>query len=121
MNYYRNVVARMGFRRAQRFVRLYMVPGMQHCGGGPGADSFGAGPSANTDPEHSMFSALEQWVEHGQAPKEIIASKHTNPSKPADGAEMTRPLCTYPETAKYKGSGDTNDATNFVCTMSPGH
>ena len=95
-----------------------MVPGMQHCGGGPGPDSFGAYPSANADPEHSMFSALEKWVEHGKAPKEIIASKRGNPAKPGS-VKMTRPLCPYPEEAKYKGSGDTNDAANFVCTMAP--
>jgi Tannase and feruloyl esterase len=119
VNYYRNVVARMGYEPAQRFVRLYMVPGMQHCGGGPGPDSFGAGPSANADPTHSMFSALERWVEHSKAPKEIIASKRGSPPKPGSSAEMTRPLCPYPETAKYKGSGDANDAANFVCTTAP--
>ena len=118
VDYYRNVVARLGYESSQKFVRLYMVPGMQHCGGGPGPDSFGAYPSANADPEHSMFSALEKWVEHGKAPKEIIASKRGNPAKPGS-VKMTRPLCPYPEEAKYKGSGDTNDAANFVCTMAP--
>jgi feruloyl esterase len=117
--YYRNVVARMGYEPAQRFVRLYMVPGVQHCGGGPGPDSFGAYMSEDADPEHNMFSALERWVEHGKAPKAIIATKYKDPSNPASGAKMTRPLCPYPETAKYKGSGDTNDAANFVCTMAP--
>jgi hypothetical protein len=120
VNYYRSVVVRMGLPSADRFVRLYMVPGMQHCGGGPGPDSFGAaGPSADADPEHSMFSALEHWVEHGQAPKTIIASKHTDPSKPSSGAETTRPLCPYPESAKYKGSGDTHEAASFACTIAP--
>jgi Tannase and feruloyl esterase len=119
IDYYRNVVLRMGLRKADRFVRLYMVPGMQHCGGGPGPDSFGVDPSENADPEHSMFSALERWVEHDKAPKSIIASKHAGPSEPASGAEMTRPLCPYPEEAKYKGSGNTNDAANFVCTTAP--
>jgi feruloyl esterase len=109
----------MGYEPAQRFVRLYMVPGVQHCGGGPGPDSFGAYMSEDADPEHNMFSALERWVEHGKAPKAIIATKYKDPSNPASGAKMTRPLCPYPETAKYKGSGDTNDAANFVCTMAP--
>jgi feruloyl esterase len=118
VNYYRNVVARMGLRQADRFVRLYMVPGMQHCGGGPGPDSFGSYPSpTDTDPEHSLFSALEKWVEHDKAPKTIIATKYKDPSKPSNGVRMTRPLCPYPEEAKYKGKGDTNDAANFVCTM----
>jgi Tannase and feruloyl esterase len=120
VDYYRSVVLRMSLRSAGRFARLYMVPGMQHCGGGPGPDSFGAGPSADADPEHSMFSALERWVEHGKAPRAIIASKSAGPSEPAGGAEMTRPLCPYPEEAKYKGSGDTNEAANFVCTVEPG-
>ena len=113
VDYYRSVVLRMGLRKAERFVRLYMVPGVQHCDGGPGPDSFGAGPSADADPEHSMFSALERWVEHGKAPKSIIASKQ------GSGKEMTRPLCPYPEEAKYKGSGDTNTAANFVCAAAP--
>lgn len=119
VDYYRNVVARMSLRSADRFVRLYMVPGMQHCGGGPGPDSFGAYPSIDADPEHSMFSALEKWVEHGKAPKAIIASKNESPSTSASGAKMTRPLCPYPEVAKYKGSGDGNKATNFACTVEP--
>ena len=119
VDYYRNVVARMGLRAADRFVRLYMVPGMQHCGGGPGPDSFGAYMSNGGDPEHNMFSALERWVEHGKAPREIIASKDAGASSPASGAKMTRPLCPYPEAAKYKGHGDTNNAANFVCTTAP--
>jgi feruloyl esterase len=119
VDYYRNVVARMGLRTSDRFVRLYMVPGMQHCGGGPGPDSFGAYMSNGADPEHNMFSALERWVEHNKAPREIIASKGVDSSNSASGAKMTRPLCPYPEAAKYKGHGDTNNAANFVCTVAP--
>ena len=89
--------------------------------GGPGPDSFGAaGPSADADPEHSMFSALERWVERGKAPKTIIATRYNDPAKPANGIRMTRPLCPYPEEEKYKGKGDTNNAANFVCTMARG-
>ena len=119
INYYQDVIAKMGRSAADSFTRLYMVPGMQHCGGGPGPDSFGAGPAENADPEHSMFSALEKWVEHGKEPKAIIATKYKDPSNPASGVEMTRPLCPYPEEAKYKDSGDTNQAANFVCTVAP--
>ncbi len=121
VNYYESVAARMGEQKTKSFVRLYMVPGMQHCGGGTGVDSFGAGPALNIDPEHSMFSSMEQWVEHGVAPKAIIAKKGANPFQPASGArgKMTRPLCPYPQVAKYKGSGDTNDAANFVCAAGP--
>ncbi len=119
VDYYRNVVARMSLRSANRFVRLYMVPGMQHCGGGPGAGSFGVDPSENAGPEHSMFSALEKWVEHGKAPRAIIASKNADTSNPSSSIQMTRPLCPYPEVAKYKGRGDTNKAANFACTIEP--
>ena len=117
VDYYRSVVAHMGLRPADRFVRLYMVPGMQHCGGGPGPDSFGAYMASDADPQHSMFSALERWVEHDKAPRSIIASKLADPSRPASSIKMTRPLCPYPEFAKYKGKGDINDAASFVCTM----
>jgi feruloyl esterase len=102
VNYYRSVVAKMGQPDVDSFVRRYMVPGMQHCGGGPGADSFDDG----------IDSALEQWVEKGAAPSTIIASKFAGDEH---HATMTRPLCAYPQSAKYKGSGDTNDAANFVC------
>jgi feruloyl esterase len=67
------------------------------------------------DPEHSVFSSLEQWVEHDVAPHKIVASKYVSPDNPASGAVMTRPLCAYPEFAKYKGSGDIHEAANFVC------
>ncbi len=113
VNYYQSVIAKMGERDADSFVRLYMVPGMQHCDNGPGADSFGqVGRLVFDDPQHSVDAALEQWVEKGTAPSTIIATK----SADADHhAKMTRPLCAYPESAKYKGKGDTNDAASFVC------
>lgn len=115
INYYSSVVARMGKRPADSFVRLFLAPGLQHCGGGPGPNSFGAGgTSSPDDPDHNLFLALEQWVENGRAPSKVIATKFVDDS-PAKGVKMTRPLCPYPEAAKYKGAGDTNDASNFVC------
>ncbi|MEJ2009509.1 MAG: tannase/feruloyl esterase family alpha/beta hydrolase [Acidobacteriota bacterium] len=117
VNYYKSVLARMGRESTQAFVRLYMVPGMQHCGNGPGPSSFGAWPSADANPKDSMFGALEQWVEHGVAPRTIIATKNAQPWNPASAVEMTRPLCPYPEIAKYKGSGDIHQAANFFCTI----
>jgi hypothetical protein len=114
VKYYESVVAKMGQPDVDSFARLYMVPGMQHCDNGPGADSFGqVGRLAFDDPLHSVDAALELWVEKGTAPAEIIASKYA-----ADGLHavtMTRPLCAYPQSAKYKGSGDPNDAGSFVC------
>ena len=113
VNYYESVLAKMGAKDADSFVRLYMVPGMQHCGDGPGADSFGQVGKLNfDDPAHSVNAALELWVEKGTAPGTIISSKYA-PDLPYP--KMTRPLCAYPQAAKYKGSGDTNDAANFVC------
>jgi hypothetical protein len=98
------------------FLRLYMVPGMQHCGDGPGTDSFGqAGVTHATDVQHSVQLALEQWVEKSTAPSMVIATKYVGES-PSTGVKMTRPLCPYPQVAKYKGAGDTNDAANFTCT-----
>jgi hypothetical protein len=127
INYYDSVAARMGSHETDDFVRLYMAPGMQHCFEGPGPNSFGqfdfssfgAGAqqvARGTDPQHSVSSALEQWVENGVAPGPIIATKYVNDLDPSQGVKMTRPLCPYPQIAKYKGSGNTNDATNFVCT-----
>lgn len=115
VHYYQSVVNKMGERKAQGFARLYMVPGMGHCGGGVGPDSFGAAPALNEDPEHSMFASLEQWVERGVAPEAIVASKPSNPFNPQSTPVMTRPLCPYPEVAQYKGRGDNNRAANFTC------
>ena len=112
VNYYRSVIAKMGQGDADSFVRLYMLPGVQHCEAGPGPDSFGdIGSSA--DPQHNVNAALEQWVEKGKAPATIIVSKYIGETE--KNLKMTRPLCPYPQSAKYKGSGDTNDAMNFVC------
>ena len=112
VNFYQSVVAKMGQRDVDSFVRLYMAPGVQHCAGGPGPDSFGdIGSSA--DPQHNINAALETWVEKGKAPSTIIASKYAGNHD--EHATMTRPLCPYPQQAKYKGSGDSNDAANFVC------
>lgn len=112
VNYYTSVVEKMGRQKADQFVELYMVPGMQHCAGGPGPSVFGSNPTAVTDPEHSMFSALDRWVTEGVAPKQIITTK----AKTATSPERTRPLCPYPQVAKYKGSGSTDEAANFVCS-----
>ena len=103
----------MGQHDADSFVRLYMEPGMQHCDNGPGPDSFGqVGRLTFDDPRHSVNAALIDWVEKRTAPATIIATKY------AEGdhhATMTRPLCVYPQSAKYRGKGDTNDAASFMC------
>ena len=75
-----------------------MAPGMAHCGGGDGPNTF------------DMVAALEQWVERGKAPDRIVASHTSNGT-----VDRSRPLCPYPQAATYKGTGSTNDAANFEC------
>ncbi|MGB7284781.1 MAG: tannase/feruloyl esterase family alpha/beta hydrolase [Candidatus Acidiferrum sp.] len=115
INYYHQVENKLGKQETDSFMRLFMVPGMQHCGSGPGPDIFGEdGISPVNDAHHNIYMALEQWVEKGVAPSSVITSKVAGEGSAA-GVKETRPLCAYPETAKYKGTGDTNDAANFVC------
>jgi feruloyl esterase len=85
-------------RDVQNFYRLFMAPGMAHCSGGTGPNTF------------DMQAALEQWVERGIVPDQIVATHAIN-----GVVDRSRPLCTYPKIAVYKGNGDTNDAANFVC------
>jgi feruloyl esterase len=115
VDYYNGLVARMGANDTGSFVRLYMVPGMQHCSGGPGATSFGQTAVADGDPESNIGKALERWVERGVAPSRIIATKYKVDNAPASGVIRTRPLCPYPQVAVYNGSGSTDEAANFTC------
>jgi len=116
IDYYESVIKKMGQKDVDSFVRLYMVPGFQHCFGGPGPDSFGAFYDLKfDDPQHSVGASLEQWVEKATAPSIIIASKFED--QDPTHAKMTRPLCPYPQAAKYKGSGDPNNATSFACAV----
>ena len=99
-----------------QFYRLFMVPGMGHCAGGIGPNTFGNGgrsaASPTADPDRDVVAALERWVERGVAPDRIIASgtQGGDASKP-----MTRPLCPYPQTARYNGAGDPYVAESFTC------
>ncbi|HEV2349780.1 MAG TPA: tannase/feruloyl esterase family alpha/beta hydrolase [Terriglobia bacterium] len=119
IDYYQSVQTKMGRRSTASFTRLFMAPGMQHCGGGPGPSIFGQDPGdPASDAEHNIYIALEQWVEKGSAPSSVIATKYVQDNR-SQGVQMTRPLCPYPQIAKYKGSGDTNDAANFACAAGP--
>jgi feruloyl esterase len=100
VDYYRSVVAALG--NVEKSYRLFMVPGMQHCGGGEGPNQFHA------------LAALERWREAGIAPAEIIAAHVAN-----NRIDRTRPLCPYPQVAKYKGVGSINDGANFACVLRP--
>jgi len=92
-----------GQAEADAFSRLYLVPGMHHCGGGPGPNTF------------DMLPALEAWVERGAAPASIVASHITNGT-----VDRTRPLCPHPQVARYTGSGSIDDAANFRCEVPRG-
>ena len=115
INYYESVQAKMGAGKTGEFVRLYMVPGMEHCGGGAGPNVFGQFGTPNADRFHNIDAALEAWVEQGTAPTEIIATKYNTNNDARSGVARTRPLCNWPQLAKYKGTGSTDDAANFVC------
>ena len=96
--YYKDVLTTMGGKKQDDWLRLYMEPGMAHCGGGPGPDQF------------NKMGVIERWREAGQAPEAILASHVTGST-----VDMTRPLCPYPQVAVYKGVGSTNDAASFSC------
>ncbi len=98
VEYYEKVESVMGVDRTQAFARLFLAPGMNHCGGGPGPNSF------------DSLGALEKWAEQGAAPDQMVASHSTNRV-----VDRTRPLCPYPQVAKWKGSGSIDEAANFVC------
>jgi len=103
-------------KQTQSFARLFMAPGVTHCAGGPGANVFN-GPSNLGGPEdsdHDVFLALRQWVEQGIAPRRIIGTKYVN-DNPANGVAFTRPMCPYPQQARYRGAGATTDAASFAC------
>jgi len=114
IDYYDGVAGKMGAQTAG-FARLFMAPGMQHCGGGSGPNNFGQLAVSPGDDDPGMDAALERWVEKGVAPERIVAAKHKNDFDPSSPVVRTRPLCAYPLTAHYKGAGSTDDAANFVC------
>jgi len=102
--------------RTRQFFRLFMVPGMGHCGGGPGPNQFGNSSLSPipADPQHNALLALQRWVEEGDAPQRIIATKFVNDVQ-SQGVALTRPLCMFPRIARYKGAGSTTDASSFEC------
>ena len=107
-----------GLEKTQEFYRLFMVPGMAHCSGGVGASNFG-GVGQQLPPvrdaAHDLVTALEQWVERGVPPAQFIGTKLTDNEPTTRTVQYTRPVCLYPAVVRYKGAGDPNDATNFVC------
>ncbi|HLK64011.1 MAG TPA: tannase/feruloyl esterase family alpha/beta hydrolase [Bryobacteraceae bacterium] len=100
VRYFESVREVMGPAKTDNNVRLFMEPGMGHCGGGEGPNTF------------DKIGVLDRWVEEGKAPESIIAS-HSTGGK----VDRTRPLCPYPQVAQYKGSGSIDDAANFTCRV----
>ena len=98
ISYYEGLVKTMGREQTNAAVRLYMVPGMGHCGGGEGPNQF------------DLLTALDRWRDHGAAPGAVVASKVENGT-----VARTRPLCPYPQVARHKGAGSIDRAENFAC------
>jgi feruloyl esterase len=99
VDYFEQMTKKVGGQKdADAFARLYMIPGMHHCAGGPGTSTF------------DMLPVLENWVEKGVPPQRVIASRSV------DGkVERTRPLCPHPQVARYDGQGSIDDAKSFTC------
>ena len=122
VSWYNNMNQHMG-GKADKFARLFMVPNMAHCGGGPATNDFAV----------NELNAITAWVENGIAPDRIVAANHNTSSPfPSGGlfdgrvaqnfpAGGTRPLCPYPQIPSYIGHGMTNDASNFVCVQNHDH
>jgi feruloyl esterase len=103
IDYYDSVEHLVGDRaRTQAFLRLFLLPGVGHCSGGPGPDRF------------DRIGILDDWVANGRAPDRIIAQHVT-----AGRIDRTRPICPYPQSARYSGRGSIDDAANFACANQP--
>lgn len=97
LDYYKSLAATHGGAdKVAEWSRMFLVPGMAHCGGGPSLDHF------------DMLTAIVHWVQNGAAPDSVMATGSAFPGP-------SRPLCAYPKHAQYTGTGDTQDARNFRC------
>ena len=101
INFFHKVLATQGGAGLGTSMQLYMVPGMNHCAGGPGTDVF------------DKVGALEEWIKSGSAPARIEAARYTN-----GVVARTRPLCPLGQVARWSGTGSTDDAANFACVAS---
>jgi feruloyl esterase len=102
IDWFEDLRRRLGRRKTREFARLFLAPGMAHCGAGTGPDTF------------DYLTALEDWVEKGVAPESIVASRFDENGN----VDRTRPLCAYPRVARYRGSGSIDDAASFRCAGS---
>jgi len=130
VNYYDSVRAELAgvdagrqkgdrWEEIREFYRLFMVPGMAHCGGGDGPNAFGNGTSNGPviDADHDLLKALEGWVEQGVAPEKIIATHYVN-NTPASGVQFRRPLCPFPQVVRYTVGDRQMPTASSACRMS---
>ncbi|HEX4582181.1 MAG TPA: tannase/feruloyl esterase family alpha/beta hydrolase [Acidobacteriaceae bacterium] len=131
IHYYEEVQQKLGKDETASFTRLYLMPGVKHCAGGPGPNAigqFGLPGMKESNAGNNVIHALEDWVEAGKAPAAITATKYAElPADPRHAPqadppkiEMTRPVCPYPQQAHYKGTGSTKNAASFTCQAGPG-
>ena len=121
LNYLKTVEKAMP-GQSDQFVKLFNAPGMAHCRNGVGPNVFGnfaGGPAVGfpqqpTDPTQDLLAAMEQWVENGRVPEQIIATKYVG-NQPTGAVERTMPLCAWPKVSRYNGTGDVNAAASFSC------
>ena len=114
LDFYSHIKARHGQSGTDDVLRMFMMPGIAHCQGGPGAGNIGgASPALSHDPDHDVVAALDAWVTQRKAPTRLIAAHLDAAQKP----DLTRPLCAFPREARYAGSGDIHDARNFTCQV----
>lgn len=113
VDYYNRVVAQQGTTETSQFLRMFMLPGVQHCAGGPGPQNIGGsnGTPPVADAAHDVVIALDRWATTGVAPDTMIATRTATSTLPV----RTRPLCPYPKAAVYNGSGSIDDAASFTC------
>ncbi len=112
LDYYQRVTAAQGQAATDGFLKLYMMPGIGHCSGGPGVANIGGSTGAATaaDAEHDVVRSLDRWVTQSVAPTSLIGTRL------ASGvANRTRPLGPYPQVARYQGSGSVDSAASFTC------
>ena len=119
IDYLNSVEQTLGQAETEQFVRLFLVPGMQHCGGGPGPADFGQfgislNPALNNAANNITFALLD-WVEKGAAPEQVIARGNTDASGKGKGIPFAEPICAYPKAAVYSGSGDPKAAGSYRC------
>jgi hypothetical protein len=120
LKYYKSVATTMGgVDSLQSFYRLFLAPGMGHCGFGPGPNAVGGAfglRSLSGDPDHDLVSALAHWVEDGVAPSRLIATLYQG-NNPTKGVAAQRPWCAYPQVAQFDGQGDRSKAESYSCAL----